>query len=84
MYSAKVYIDRRLDKVLFYKRYEHILSDITNLNSPIYEAVDDFEGYDEPKIIPVSMDDRGYSCDFEFRYGNGLTISIEEVIAEDD
>lgn len=85
MYLAKVFWKKELKHVLAYEKYEHALSDVLDIDGPLYDRLPD--GYPDNiegmRIVTASVDNLGYSVDFEYRFADEVTVAIEELISEE-
>ena len=85
MYLARVLLNRKLMGVRIYERYEHALSDTLENISDLYSCLPDdkITDFSMPKIFSVSCNELGFKVDFEYRYQNGVTVCIEEIMSEE-
>ncbi len=85
MYMAKVLLDKKLMGVRIYERYEHALSDAIDKDSELHSCLpeDKLMDFRIPKIVTASCDELDFKVDFEYRYQNGVTVCIEEVMTEE-
>lgn len=85
MYLARILLNRKLMGVRIYERYEHALSDILDNSNDLYSCLPDdkITDFTMPKIFTASCDDLGFKVDFEYRYQNGVTVCIEEIMSEE-
>lgn len=72
--------------VRVYERCEHTLSDAIDKDNELYSclAEDKLMDFSTPKIVTASCDELDFKVDFEYRYLNGVTVCIEEIMAEED
>ncbi len=69
-----------------YSSYEHIVAAIADNTSQIWENINSSDipdDVDRPRIVSTSEDKNGHGIDIEFRYDNGIVISVMEPIVED-
>lgn len=85
LFIAKVLLDKKLMGVKMYERYEHALSDTIDKESDLYSCLpeESLMDFSMPKIFTASVDTLEYGVDFEYRYTNGVTVCIEEVVTEE-
>lgn len=79
MYAAKIYKEGRIMDVKHYEHFQNALADIgsrdifDNLPSEL------LDGLWNPSIRYFSRSDDGIADDFEFRYMNGITVTLGEI-----
>ena len=83
MYIVKVYYNAKLNNVKVYEKYEHIISDLINNESELYEDIPEMTGANMPKIYSGCVDHLGFKTDFEFRFSNGVTVYAGEIMTEE-
>lgn len=86
MYVLKISMKQTLLEVRHYNYFQNALADIIDKGNIFDKIPDEIirNLEDNPVMYCVSVDENKIADDFEFRYKNGLTIYVGQVLVEED